>query len=111
MAEKIKLVQSDLGPDIDVTMTDDDTGLAINVSNIGDVVVFYFRKIGETALVATILCTKPNGGADGVVRITWPALALAAAGDYEGEIQITFSTGKVQTMYEKLKFTVREQIG
>jgi hypothetical protein len=30
------------------------------------------------------------------------------AGDYEGEISITFSDGQIQTVYEPMKFKVRE---
>jgi hypothetical protein len=111
MIPAIKLVQGDTAPDIDITLTDEDTGAAINVSNGGDVVKLYFRKVGETTLEATITATKPNGGADGLVRFTWPSTALEDEGAYQGEIEITFSTGKKQTMYDILKFKVREQIG
>jgi hypothetical protein len=30
------------------------------------------------------------------------------AGDYEGEIEITFADGQVQTVYDLLKFKIRE---
>jgi hypothetical protein len=37
------------------------------------------------------------------------ALAMSgSAGDYEGEIQVTFSNGGVQTVYDLLKFKMRE---
>lgn len=111
MADKIKLVQGDTGPDIDVMMTNETTGTPIVVDDPGDVVKFYFRRVGTSALIATMTCTKPNGGADGLVRIVWSSLALADGGEYEGELEITFSTGKIQTVYEKLLFTVRSQIG
>jgi hypothetical protein len=29
-------------------------------------------------------------------------------GDYEGEIEITFTDGQIQTVYDVLKFRVRE---
>jgi hypothetical protein len=34
-------------------------------------------------------------------------MLTGAAGDYEGEIQITFSDGQIQTVYDLLKFKVR----
>jgi len=108
---KIKLVQGDTGPDIDFTLTDEETGAVIPVDDPGDVVRMYFRKVGATTLTATITLTKPNGGADGNVRIVWPVGVLADAGEYEGENEITFESGKVQTVYDKLRFTVRAQVG
>lgn len=111
MSDRIKLVQGDTGPDIDVALTDDDTGDVVGVGNELDVVRMYFRKAGSSELIATIVATKPNGGTDGVVRFSWSAGDLDDAGNYEGEVEITFSTGKVQTMYDILKFKVRSQIG
>lgn len=109
MSSVIKLVQNDTGPAITVTLTDD-SGVAVNVSAAGDVVKFYFRAVGSATVKNTITCTKPNGGADGVVKISWPVGALDTVGAFEGEIEITFDTGVVQTMYEKLKFHVRAQV-
>ena len=111
MTTTIRLVKNDTAPDVDFTLTDAQTGGAINVSNAGDVVRLYFRLKGATALKATITCTKPNGGADGVVRAVWPALSLDTAGEFEGEIEITFSSGKKQTVYNKINFSVRDEIG
>lgn len=106
----IKLVKDDTGPDIDVQLTDGTTGLPINVSNAGDVVKFYFRAVGSSVLKASITCTKPNGGADGVVRISWPALALDTVGEFEGEFEITFNSGMKQTVYDLVNFTIRDDL-
>jgi hypothetical protein len=37
-----------------------------------------------------------------------PAMLQGAPGDYEGEIEITFVDTTVQTVYDLLKFKVRE---
>jgi hypothetical protein len=37
-----------------------------------------------------------------------PVMLDQSSGDYEGEIQITFFDGTIQTVYELLKFKVRE---
>jgi len=107
----IKLVQSDTLPEIDVALTDESDGSQIDVSNGGDVVRLYFRKIGSTVLKATVVATKPNGGADGLVRFTWGTTDLDTPGEYEGEIEITFNTGKKQSVYDLLNFSLRAQVG
>jgi len=107
----IKLVQSDTAPDIDVALTDESTGAQIDVSNAGDVIRLYFKQVGASVLKATIVGTKPNGGADGLVRFTWGATDLDTPGEYEGEIEITFNTGKKQSVYDVLNFSIRPQVG
>lgn len=103
----IKLVKDDTAPDVDVQLVDAVTGLPINVSNAGDVVRMYFRQEGSSTIKATITATKPNGGADGIVRFAWSAGDLDTAGEFEGEIEITFNTGKIQTIFETIEFSVR----
>ena len=36
-----------------------------------------------------------------------PEMLSGAAGDYEGEIQITFADAQIQTVYDLLRFKVR----
>jgi hypothetical protein len=43
------------------------------------------------------------------VQALWPAGALDTAGSFEGEIEITFADGTVQTVYDRLRFKVREE--
>ncbi len=108
MAEKIKLVQGDTRPAIVCTITDEITGAAIALT--GATVVLKFRAVGATDLTATVTGTiidAPNG------KVTFypassPAMLAGDAGDYEGEIEITFSDSQVQTVYDLLKFKVRE---
>lgn len=107
MTEKIKLVQGDTRPFIRVALKDAD-GVVIGVQTA--TVRLKFRAAGSTATLFTVTATKPNGGADGVVVFGFPAGALNVdAGQYEGEIEITFDTNDVQTVYDLLKFTVRAQ--
>lgn len=106
-----KLVQNDTGPSIQVYLTDDETGLPIDVSNANDIVTMYFQKYGETDPKASLVGSKPNGGTDGLVQFDWTDGDLDESGEFEGEIEIAFASGKTQTMYDKLSFTVREEIG
>jgi len=108
MAEKIKLVQGDTRPAIVCTITDEITGAAIALTDA--TVVLKFRAVGSTDLTATVNGTVTNA-ANGVVAFypaSSPAMLAGEAGDYEGEIEITFSDTQVQTVYDLLKFKVRE---
>ena len=107
MAEKIKLVQNDARPVIVCTLTDEVTGDPIVIT--GATPRMKLRPVGSDTLQAT-LTGAVTDGANGVVAF-YPALTpemLTVAGDFEGEIEVTFSDGNVQTVYELLKFKVRE---
>lgn len=104
----IKLVQGDNRPYIKMTLTNAD-GSAVDVSNSSTIVQVLFRQAGTSAVLSTITCTKPNGGADGIVQFNFPGTTLSVTpGSYEGEIQITFGS-EIQTVYDVLKFYVRQQ--
>lgn len=107
MAEKIKLVQGDTRPYIRATLQDAD-GTVINVAD--STVNFKFRRVGETTTLFTVVCSQPNGGTDGVVVFNFPQDALnVEPGAYEGEIEVDYGGGDIQTVYDMLKFTVRAQ--
>ncbi len=108
MAEKIKLVQGDTRPALVCSITDDTTGAAMNIS--GATVRLKFRAAGSTALTATVqgVVTDGNNGECVFYPATAPEMLLGDPGDYEGEIEITFADGQVQTVYDLLKFKVRE---
>lgn len=124
MAEKIKLVQGDTKPALVVSLTDEVTGapLAINSTTVR----MYFRAVGDSTILATIVGALLPGrvqadgtidntapyntpGAGGRVQFNWGATDLTQpAGDYEGEIEISYSDGSIQTVYDLLKFKLRE---
>lgn len=107
MAEKIKLVQNDTRPNLEMVLTDENTGAAINLT--GATVKLNMRKAGETASYKKLTCTlsDPTNGAAYLDWNTDPT-ALAVAGDYEAEVEITFADARVQTVYDLLKIHVRE---
>jgi hypothetical protein len=108
MAEKIKLVQGDTKPALVCVVTDDTTGEALNIT--GATVRLKFRAAGATTLTATVTGTVTDGAAGQVVfyPATAPEMLQGEPGDYEGEIEITFSDSTVQTVFDLLKFKVRE---
>lgn len=108
MAEKIKLVQGDTGPQLRFTLTDEDTGLASDLT--GATVTLHFRAAGaSTVLFSRAAYINPNTATSGVCILQWNTGDLdVTAGDYEGEIEIVRSTGVRETIYDVLKFKVRE---
>jgi len=107
MAEKIKLIQGDASrPQVQATLTNEVTETVINIT--GATAVMKFRQVGATTLQDTITGSIPLG-TDGIIIFPMSALAMSgSAGDYEGEIQVTFSDGSIQTVYDLLKFKMRE---
>lgn len=107
MSDKIKLVQGDTRPYIRLTLKDADS----QTINVHDATVrLKFRALGSTNTLFNVTAIKPQGGTDGVVVFGFPPGALNVdAGLYEGEIEIDFGGGDVQTVYDTLKFTVRAQ--
>ena len=108
MSEKIKLVQGDTRPALVCNITDDTTGAPLVLT--GATVVLKFKATGASELQATVPGTVTDG-ANGQVTFypaSAPAMLEGAAGDYEGEIEITFADGQIQTVYDVLKFRVRE---
>lgn len=83
---------------------DSDTWAPINIT--GGSVSMFVRLVGETTLSDTISGSIIDG-AGGTVLLTFAADTFPEAGTYEGELQITFSGGGIQTVDELLKFKVR----
>lgn len=108
MTEKIKLVQGDTKPALVCSITDETSGDPIALT--GATVRLKFRAVGSSNLTATLTGTvtdAPNGQV-AFYPASAPAMLQGEAGDYEGEIEITFSDGTIQTVYDLLKFKVRE---
>lgn len=105
----IKLVQGDNLPEVTLTLTDRQTGDALDLSALTTVIVVKLRAATGTTVLSTLACSKPNGGADGVVKFYFPADTLSIpAGQYQGEIEINYN-GQYLTVYDLLQFTLRAQ--
>jgi hypothetical protein len=90
------------------TITDDTTGAAINVT--GATVRLKFRVSGSETLTATVVGSVTDGpnGQVAFYPATAPEMLAGEPGDYEGEIEITFSDSQIQTVYDLLKFKIRQ---
>jgi hypothetical protein len=119
--ETINLVQGDTKPELNFTLRDSATAVSgktldkddsstwaiINIT--GYTIKLKFRALNSsTALFTESLAIISGSG--GTCSMIWPADSLdITAGIYEGELELTDGSSKVQTVYDKLKFKVREQ--
>lgn len=104
----IRLVKGDERPVIVLTLTDDVTGNPIDLSLVTTTVAVKFRKAATTTVLSTITCSKISSGTTGQVQFSFVGGVLDIdPGMYEGEVVISFD-GEVQTVYDTLRFTVRE---
>lgn len=106
MADKILLVQGDTLPTPVVTIYDEISGNVVDLT--GASVRMLFRESGSTTVKATLTGVLLDGGVNGKVVFSF-GNHLDAPGNYEGEFEVTFPSGGVQTTYAVQKFKVREQ--
>jgi hypothetical protein len=101
-------VQGDDGPQLKVTLTRDETGEIIDTT--GKTVVWKYRKKGSTTLLGTLSdISSAEQKEAGIAIFQWGPTDLdIAAGNYEAEIEITDTTGLVETVYELIEFSIRE---
>jgi hypothetical protein len=117
-SDTLKLVAGDTLPELTLTLRDSNaaasgqtldpnnsaTWAPINVT--GASVRLRLRELGSTTVKNTLLCTVTDG-AGGKVVTDFPAGTLNASGTFEGEIEITFPSGGIQTVYDLIKLQVR----
>jgi hypothetical protein len=105
----IKLVQGDTRPALVCTITDSNTGDTVNLT--GATCRLKFRMTDSTT-VKSILTGTITDAVNGVVEFYWASDPTSLAGDpgqYQGEIEVTFSDGQVQTAFDPLNFVLRQQ--
>ena len=119
--ETINLVQGDTKPQLNFSLRDSKTAVAGKTLDeddsstwaIIDITGYSIELKFRAANSSTVLFTEALGitsASGGTCYMIWPADSLdVAAGIYEGELQLTDGSSKVQTVYDKLKFKVREQ--
>ena len=117
-SQTINLVTGDTLPELTFTLkdsqsaasgktldaNDSSTWAPINVS--GGTVKLRIRELGSTTVKSTLTCTVTDG-TNGKVATNFPTGTLDTAGTFEGEIEITFSNGGRQTVYDLIKLKVR----
>jgi len=119
--DPISLVAKDTKPEITLTLRDSNTAAAgknldpddpttwAPIDLTGATVAVKFRALGSKDVLDELECVKVAPYTSGVCYMLWNTDTLnVAAGTYEGEIFITFSDGTILTIFDRLKFKVRE---
>jgi hypothetical protein len=104
------IVQGDSAPQLEVTLTRDDDGSAVDLTQMLEGKL-RFRAKGSKTILSTLTGFNPFGTkAQGLVYFAFgqPDLASLPAGYYEGEIEIVYTYGKKETCYEVINFHLRE---
>ena len=83
---------------------DQSTWAAIDIT--GATVTLRIREIGATELSDEIVGVVVDGE-EGTVAVDFADTTFAAAGQYEGELEVIFTGGGVQTVVDLIKFKVR----
>lgn len=105
----IKIVKGDHRPRIKLTLTND-LGEAVNLSSATVSVIVSFRSVNSEVPLSSVTATKEGDGSSGIVTFAFPATSVAVQpGYYDGEVEVVFD-GERQTVYDKLKFFVRDPI-
>jgi len=101
-------VKGDDLPAIEVTLTRDVTGDVINTT--GSTVVFKYRRKGALSTLGTLSdVSTTTQKTNGIAIFQFGLTDLDVdAGNYEAEVEITNSAGRVETVYEIIDFTLRE---
>ena len=108
MTDLYTLVKKDTAPQIKAALTREDDGDVINFA--GGTCVLKFRKKDTTAILFTLSALDQGTNfAEGAAIFAFSGTQLhLAEGYYEGEIEITFQNGTIETIYEILEFYLRD---
>ena len=102
------LVQSDTGSQMRATLTRNDTGEPVPLTDC--TIRLKVRQRGTTTVLFTIVGQELNLGdfLIGVVTFAFESNLDNVFGYYDGEIEVTYPGGAVESVYEVIKFQVRK---
>ena len=102
-----QLVRGDQAPQVQAQLTRSDDGSVINFA--GGSCALKFRAKGATTTLFTLAAVDVGDNfQDGIAVFSFSGTQLNVnEGYYEGEIEITYSGGAVETVFEVLDFYVR----
>ena len=119
----IDLVQNDQLPELTVTLKDSNQAAAGQTLDPDDPATFAAidltngsvrmrdRAVGSTTLIDTLVGTIVAPATNGTVTFIFSSSTLDTTGVLEGEIEITDSASRTQTVVDLIKFKVRAQFG
>lgn len=121
-SETLSLVVGDTLPELTLTLKDkseaasgsvldeEDSSTWAPINITGATVLLRIRAMGSSTLTGTLTCTIVDGSAGKCATdfASGGGSVFTAAGNYEGEVEITFSSGGKQTVFDLVKFKIRE---
>ena len=118
--ETIYLVSGDSKPEINFTLRDSHTPVVgkvldpedsttwLPIDITGKIVKVQFKALGQSEVIDTMICGMIAPYTEGKCFMQWNDNTLdVPAGTYEGAIQLVDPSGRIQTVFDKLKFKVR----
>ena len=108
----ILLVQGDTRPQIQVTISRSNSTEVVDLRTAST--VLRFRKEDTTTVLTTLtaITADPDSLAEGICVFQFGDGDLDIdPGDYEGEVEVTYADGAKETVFEVIKFIVREDFG
>lgn len=105
----IYLVQGDTGPQVFINVTREDTGTAVDVS--GGSAKLKVRKKGTDTVSFTLTASDIGSNLEEgklYFSLDGGQLATIAAGNYEGEVELTLADATVETVFERVEIVIRE---
>ena len=108
MADPIQLVQGDTGPDIQVTLTRQDTGEAQDLT--GATVLMHFRRANRDSALFTVQGqSTAEEQVNGIAVFAFSGDQLnQVPGEYQAEFEVTFASGDRETVFEGIDFVIRK---
>ena len=103
----IKLVQNDTLPQLIITISDKTDNTPIDLTNVSSMAL-KIRPFGGSIIKVSVPVYRTAPYVDGKVFIDFPEGALDTAGTFTGEVELTYLSGGTQTVFDEIKFEVRE---
>lgn len=99
MASIYTIKQHDNYPPLVLTLTDQNGPINLSTAT----TVKLILKSGTTTITGNTVITTPTSG---VVTYNWAAGNTDVVGQYDGEVEITWNTGKVETVPNDSYFSI-----
>jgi hypothetical protein len=103
----IYLVRNDNNSQLKVTLTREDTGAVINLTNA--TVRLKVKRKGTSTVLFTLTALGGSNFANGQAIFNFDSTSLSiSAGEYVGEVETTFTSGSIETTYDEISIVVRD---
>lgn len=102
----LKLVQNDTLPQLIIALTDKTDSSAIDLTNVATILV-KLKPLGGTVVKVSMPAYRSSPFTSGNMFLDFPTGALDTTGVFTAEIELTYSSGRIQTVFDELKFEVR----